>query len=120
MMITIEDDGSGGGADVNVESGDAESHTFDMGDLERFMPEHLDDLRGVISWPDGKLWVFTSKTDGDDLVVDEWSKSGDYLRRLTLPDYDWFKVGADGELYGVGHDEDDYPIVHRFSVQTAS
>jgi hypothetical protein len=121
VMITVEDDGGGEGASVNVENSDgAETHTFDMGDMERFMPEYLDDLRGVVCWPDGRLWVFTSKLDGEDLVVDEWSVSGDYLRRLTLPDYEWFKVGANGELYGVGHDDDDYPIVHRLSVQTAS
>lgn len=121
VMITVEDDGGGEGPSVNVDNnGGGETHTFDVGDMERFMPDFVDDLRGVICWPDGRLWVFTSKTDGDDLVVDEWNESGDYLRRLTVPDHEWFKVGANGELYGVGHDDDDYPIVHRFSVRAAS
>ena len=121
MMITVEDDGESGGADVRVESGGHDDvAAFDMERLKDMMPEYHDDLRGVVRWPDGRLWAFTSTLRGDDVVVDEWSLDGEYLRRLTVPAYDWFQVGADGNLYGVDHDEDDYPIVHRFTVETAS
>jgi hypothetical protein len=33
-------------------------------------------------------------------------------------EYEWFEVGRDGALYGVTHDDDDYPTIHRVSVRS--
>lgn len=121
VMITVEDDGGGGGADVNVDSHAAGEMEFDAGELRKHMPEFTADLRGVLAWPDGRVWLPTSEEDGDAMVVDEWSRDGQYLRRLTLPSrYDWLSVGADGHLYAVAHDDDDYPIIHRLRIEDAS
>ena len=39
---------------------------------------------------------------------------------FDLPgEYGSLRVGADGKLYAVGHDEDDFPIVYRLAVNEA-
>ena len=46
---------------------------------------------------------------------------GEYLRRFEIPrDFDWLRVGSDGALYGVSHDEEDYPRAHRIEVKTGA
>jgi hypothetical protein len=79
------------------------------------MPEWSADVRGLLSWPDRRLWVLTSDADDDRIVADEWSGS-ELVRTFELPAYDRFAVGSDGQLYAVSHDEDDFPYVHRLDV----
>ena len=65
----------------------------------------------------GRLWIVTAENEKEDMITDEWSVDGAYLRRFPIPgDYDWLIVGRDGNLYGVTHDEDDYPTAHRIEV----
>jgi len=116
----------GGGAQTSVSgpgssgSSGAETHTFTGADLERMMPKHSPDIRGLLAWPDGRLWVITSTNDGDTMLVDEWM-DGEYRVRFGIPaTWDRLRVGADGKLYGVTHDADEYPIVHRVGVAPAS
>lgn len=122
VFITVKDEGAHGGGDGPEVSWSDKGHDktieLDEGDLAKHMPKFQADLRGVLAWPDGRVWAITSTDDDDHLIVDEWTRSGEYARRLTLPGrYDWLQVGADGNLYGVGHDEDDYPIVYRLQVE---
>ena len=91
--------------------------TFDTSRLKQFLPKHHPDIRGVLAWSDGRLWIVTAEDAKGDMVTDEWSADGEYRRRFTIPgDYDWLNVGRDGNLYGVTHDEDDYPTAHRIEV----
>jgi len=131
IMIRREGPGGGGhGSSGGAPSGKAtftqgeegaESITFDMDDLKSMMPTHHSATRGVLSWPDGRLWVLTSEKGRSGNEVDEWSESGEWMRRFELPaEYDWLQVGRDGQLYGVTHDEDDYPTVHRLAVRTGA
>lgn len=123
VFIEVEESSGHDGSERNVTvgGGDHDEMTFNMDDLKKFMPEFTNDLRGIMVWPDGRVWVPTAETDGDRTVVDEWSATGEYTRKLSLPDrYEWLSVGADGNLYGVMHDEDDYPIVCRLDVQAKS
>lgn len=109
--------GGGGGATFTTE-GDGESHTFDLDRLRSMMPTHHSATRGILSWADGRVWVLTTERGQRGNLVDEWSEAGDWLRRFEMPEgYDWLQVGRDGRLYGVTHDEDDYPTVHRLDVQ---
>lgn len=63
----------------------------------------------------------TSEKDGDKVVTDEWSGNGDYRKRFALDDgFDSYEIGADGKLYGVSHDKDDFPIVHRIEIKPES
>ncbi len=121
VTVTEESDGAGGGSGPEVswsDKGHDQTVELDQGDLMKHMPEFRADLRGVLAWPDGRIWAVTATEKDDHLVVDEWTAAGEYARRLTLPGrYDWLQVGADGNLYGVGHDEDDYPIVYRLQVE---
>ena len=121
MFITVEEEAGPKGSERNVSVGDKGGEhemSFDMDDLKKYMPEFTNDVRGIMVWPDGRVWVPTAETDGDYNVVDEWSPNGEHTRKLSLPDkYDWLRVGSDGHLYGVTHDEDDYPIVCRLEVQ---
>ncbi|UCE02907.1 MAG: 6-bladed beta-propeller [Candidatus Latescibacterota bacterium] len=110
------DDGDGGRAEVHV-GGDGETMSWNGQELRNMMPKYRPDLRGALAWPDGRIWALTADNDGDRIVVDEWSDQGDYTRRFSLTgEYDWFELGADGKLYAVSHDEEDYPIVHRLHV----
>lgn len=107
----------GGGPKVDVEIGDGGGEwKMDMGDMKRFMPEFEPDIRGLLAWPDGRIWVVTSERDDDTMHVDEWSMDGRYRKRFELPGYDTVAVGSDGALYAVEHDADDFPIVHRLDV----
>jgi hypothetical protein len=55
------------------------------------------------------------------MITDEWSADGRLLRQFPLTkEYRFYRVGRDGALYGVTHDEDDYPIVHRLAVERES
>lgn len=110
--------GAGGGAKWNAGGGHGEEMTFSLDNLEDFMPKHHPDTRGVLAWPDGRIWILTAEDDHGGVVTDEWSADGQWLRRFTVPEeYDWLNVGRDGALYGVTHDEDDYPTVHRVAVR---
>ncbi len=111
-----EGGGGGGGASAwTDDSGEEMSMHLDADELKQFLPTHHSATRGVLAWPDGRLWVLTS--EGKHGRVDEWSMDGEWLRRFDLPDsYDWLTVGRDGRLYGVTHDEDEYPFVHRIEV----
>ncbi len=108
--------GGVGGEETSVEIGDGETQTFDMKDLARMLPEYAADVRGLLGWPDGRIWVITSQGDDDTIVTDEWNADGTYVRRFSLPSYDRFAVGRDGQLYAVAHDDDDFPLVHRLRV----
>ena len=116
--------GGGGGDDspgrVDVQAGDhGETMTFNGQDIRSMMPKFSPDLRGALAWRDGRIWALTAEDEGDRIVVDEWGGDGEYVRRFSLTrEYDWFELGADGKLYAVAHDEDDYPIVHRLDVTT--
>jgi hypothetical protein len=81
------------------------------------LPKFQPDVRAVLAWPDGRAWVVTARDQGDSMVTDEWSSDGRLLRQFALSkDYQFYRVGRDGALYGVTHDEDDYPIVHKLAV----
>ncbi len=127
VVMIQRDEGSGGhgGGTSNTRSwsssdGDGETMTFDLDDLQNMVPKHAPDLRGLLAWPDGNTWVVTGEGEDDEMIVDEWSEDGRYLRRFSIPRYSWLTVGGEGILYGLTHDEDDYPIVHRISVEAVS
>ncbi|MFN8546432.1 MAG: 6-bladed beta-propeller [Candidatus Eisenbacteria bacterium] len=120
VMITRQEGDAG--VSTSVSSGPAAEKqiTINSGDLADLMPKFQPDLQGVLAWPDGRIWVMTSEKQGDNFVTDEWSASGDYLKRFELSgDYDWLAVGADGQLYGLTHDKEEFPIVHRLAVDAA-
>lgn len=120
MMVQRDEGGPDGGVQRSTsisEGSDGEEIHFSMDDLQSMLPKHVPDLRAVLDWPNGNLWVITAADEGDRMVADEWSNDGRYLRRFTLPqEYSFYRVGADGMLYAVAHDDDDYPIVHRLEV----
>jgi len=110
--------GGGGGGAPSFTSEEGQSFTFDMDSLRDMMPSHHSATRGVLGWQDGRVWVLTSERGKNGLHADEWSADGEWLRRFDMPEeYDWFNVGRDGRLYGVTHDDDDYPTVHRLEVR---
>jgi hypothetical protein len=116
------DHDGGGGVKTEVTVGDHGEGEWqiDTDDLKNFMPEFSPDINGLLSWPDGRIWVMTSQGDDDTMVVDEWSFDGEFLKTFELDgDYTVLRVGADGALYGVAHDDDDYPIVYRLEVSKA-
>jgi hypothetical protein len=120
VMIRKESSGGpGGGVKTDVEvGGHEETMTFNGEDLKNLMPEFEPDIRGVLAWPDGRIWVATSHRDDDTMTIDEWTVSADLLRTFEISaDYDALRVGRDGILYAVGHDEDDFPIVWRLDVR---
>jgi hypothetical protein len=119
--------GDGGGAPGGHDGGggswstgdNEETMTFSLDKMAEFMPKHHPDTRGVLAWPDGRVWILTAHDERGGVVTDEWSTDGNWLRRFTVPaEYDWFEVGRDGALYGVTHDDDDYPTIHRVSVRS--
>ncbi|NNE42974.1 MAG: 6-bladed beta-propeller [Gemmatimonadetes bacterium] len=126
-MVMIKRESPGGDTeDVDVRGGGGASFTTDDGEtmelsmdrMKKFMPKHHPDTRGVLAWPDGRIWVITAEDQGDAMVTDEWSADGRWLRQFTVPaDYAFLNVGRDGQLYAVTHDEDDYPTVHRLAVK---
>lgn len=127
IMITREGPGGGdggghgapsGGGSPSFTSEEGQSFTFDMESLRSMMPSHHSATRGVLAWPDGRVWVLTSEKGKGGLHADEWSADGEWLRRFDVPEeYDWLNVGRDGRLYGVTHDEDDYPTIHWLEVR---
>lgn len=126
VVMIVRRDGGGAGEEVGGGSGQTQSWTsgdenaetleFDMNDIQKMMPEHVPDLRGLLVWPDARVWAVTAADDGDRMVVDEWSSDGRYVRRFPLPRYSWLAVGEDGALYGLTHDDEDYPLVQRLEV----
>ncbi|MEZ4648542.1 MAG: 6-bladed beta-propeller [Candidatus Eisenbacteria bacterium] len=121
IMVMSRDDGGGEGGSSETESwsadqGDGQEMHFDLADLQDMIPKHVPDVRGLLVWPDERVWVVTAANDGDRMVVDEWSLSGQYLRRFDMERYAWLAIGEDGALYGLTHDDDDYPFVHRLEV----
>jgi len=124
VMITMDDDGGGGGGGQSGDGGssftmeEGEGVQLNMDDIQKMMPKHQADIRGLLAWPDDRVWVITAADDGEEMVTDEWSEDGRYLRRFAIPRYDRYALGADGQLYGLGHDDDDYPIVYRLHVET--
>lgn len=124
MEVVMIRRGDGGDGDspgrVEVQAGDHDDvMTFNGQELRNMMPKFSPDLRGSLAWHDGRIWALTSETDGDRIIVDEWSRDGKYVRRFGLTrQYDWYEVGADGKLYAIAHDVDDYPIVHRLDITT--
>lgn len=111
--------GHGGGAKWSTGGDNEEAMTFSVDNLADFLPKHHPDTRGVLAWPDGRVWILTAEDERGGVVTDEWSADGRWLRRFAVPEqYDWLRVGRDGALYGVTHDEDDYPSVHRVAVKT--
>src|SRR5262249_39785275 len=91
--------------------------SLNMDDLQKMIPKFSPDIRGLLAWADGRLWVVTSTDDGDTMIADEWTPRGDYSKRFTVPArYSRLRVGADGKLYGVTHDKDEYVIVQRLDV----
>lgn len=119
MIRRTEGGGSAAGSQTSVTTSQdgAQSMTFSMDDIQKMLPKNSPDVRGLLAWPDGRLWVLTSTNDGDNIVVDEWSDRGEYSKRFAIPgSYRRLRLGADGKLYGVSHDPDEYPIVHRLNV----
>jgi len=111
--------GGGGGGGSWKAGDDEEAMTFSLDNLADHLPKHHPDTRGVVAWPDGRVWILTAEDERGGVVTDEWSADGRWLRRFTVPEqYDWLNVGRDGALYGVTHDDDDYPSVHRVAVKT--
>jgi hypothetical protein len=111
--------GGSAGTTTTVTNGrdGGETHTLSMDEIQKMMPKFSPDIRGLLAWPDGRLWVVTSTDDGDTMVADEWTARGEYSKRFGVPSrYARLRLGADGKLYGVSHDEDEYPIVHRLNV----
>jgi hypothetical protein len=108
--------GGGGGGSWSAEGDEGEAMHIDPAELRKYLPTHHSATRGVLAWPDGRLWVLTSEGRKGQ-QVDEWSASGEWTRRFDMPEeYDWLAIGHDGKLYSVTHDEDDYPSVHRIEV----
>ena len=123
MIMSREDAGGEGAPEGNTQSwtsgeGESEMH-FDLNDLQKLMPKYVPDVRGLLAWPDGRVWVITAEDEGDRMVVDEWDTGGRYLHRFSMPQYSWLVVGKDGALYGLTHDDDDYPFVHRLEAVPA-
>jgi hypothetical protein len=121
MMVQREETGPDGETQrsTSVKEGDGmKTHEFSIDDLSSMLPEHQPDMRALLGWPDGRVWVVTARDDGDSMVTDEWSAEGRYLRRFPLSkEHRFYRVGRDGFLYGVAHDDDDYPIVHKLAVE---
>ena len=112
-------DGGGDGGKRQWTAGDdgGEEMHIDMDDIRSFMPEFHPDTRGLLAWPDGRVWVVTAEDGRAGTVTDEWSADGQWARRFSIPEvYDEMRVGRDGRLYGVTHDDDGYPTVHRLDV----
>ncbi len=113
-----EGGGDGGGMKREVKVGKhGDEGGVDWNDLAKYMPEFTSDLRGILLWPDGRVWAVTSKVDGEAMISDEWDAAGGYQRVFSIPDrYRWLRVGSDGKLYAVARDEEDYPMVYRLDV----
>jgi hypothetical protein len=127
VMIKRSHGGSGGGSavatseDAGWKDEQGESMTIDSDRMRKYMPEFHPDTRGILAWPDGRIWVVTAHDERKGMVTDEWSADGEYLRRFEIPrEYEWLRVGSDGSLYGVSHDDDDYPSAHRIEVKTGA
>ena len=120
MVVIRRSEGGGSGdaaARTEVQSsahGDAIQ--LDRADIEKMMPKHRPDVRGMVAWPDGRLWVITAEDEGSTMVTDEWSADGAWRARFGMPRYDRLSLGADGKLYAVSHDTDEYAIIHRLAV----
>jgi len=120
MVVIRRSEGGGSGdaaAGTEVQSsahGDAIQ--LDRADIEKMMPKHRPDVRGMVAWPDGRLWVITAEDEGSTMVTDEWSADGAWRARFGMPRYDRLSLGADGKLYAVSHDTDEYAIIHRLAV----
>lgn len=122
VMITREESGDGN-VSTSVRAGEAGEHAIELNgaDISNLMPKFQADLTGLLVFPDGRIWAMTSEKDGDKVVTDEWSGNGDYRKRFALDDgFDSYEIGADGKLYGVSHDKDDFPIVHRIEIKPES
>ena len=118
VMIRHEDGANGVSTSVQTGHAGEKQITLHSDDIADMMPKFQPDLRGLLVWPDGRIWAMTSEKHGDKVVTDEWSRSGEYLKRFELSgEYDWLEIGADGALYGLTHDKDDFPIVHRLTVE---
>lgn len=120
VMVRVERGGDGGNQ-TSVSEGHpgegGETIQLTPDDLKSMLPKYRPDIRALLAWPDGRIWVLTAEDQGDSMIVDEWTTAGEYRARFTLPkSWDRWSMGADGKLYAVSHDEDDYPIVHRLSV----
>jgi YD repeat-containing protein len=119
VVIVRRSEGGGSaaaGTQTSIHTGADASQTLslDMDDLQKMMPKFSPDIRGLLAWADGRLWVVTSTDDGDTMIADEWTPRGEYSKRFTVPArYSRLRVGADGKLYGVTHDKDEYVIVQR-------
>jgi hypothetical protein len=119
MVVIRRTEGGGSGdaaARTEVQSsahGDAIQ--LDRAAIEKMMPKHRPDIRGLLAWPDGRLWVITAQDEGSTMVTDEWSADGTWRASFNLPRYDRLTVGADGKLYAVSHDQEEYAIVHRLA-----
>jgi hypothetical protein len=82
------------------------------------LPEFAPDLRGLLAWPDGRVWAITSLGGDDTMSIDEWTPEGRYLKHFEVPaSYDRVRVGSDGQLYAIGHDDDEFAVVYRLTVQ---
>lgn len=123
VVMIRRTEGGGGAAGTGSQTSVSTSHdgsstmTFSMDEIEKMLPKNSPDVRGLLAWADGRLWVLTSTNDGDQMVVDEWSDRGEYSKRFAIPaSYSRLRIGSDGKLYGVSHDADEYPVVHRLNV----
>lgn len=112
--------GAGGGTSEATAHTGAEAQQqiqLSAEDVARMMPKNRPDIRALLAWPDGRVWAVTAQDEGDRMVVDEWTADGKYAKRFPIPgNYARLRVGADGRLYGVSHDDEDFPIVHRLEV----
>lgn len=124
MVVVIRREGGEGGGDTQVSEGGPgqwsngeHEVTLTPEDIAAMMPKFRPDIRTLLAWPDGRLWVLTAEDEGGNIVADEW-KDGEYHARFLVPsEYQRFSIGADGRLYAVAHDREDYPIVHRLEIQ---
>jgi len=117
-MVIVQRRSDGGAAPTTEvqSSAHGDQITLDAKDIERMMPKYRPDVRGLLAWPDGRLWVITAADEGSNMVTDEWSADGTWRARFNMPRYDRVALGADGRLYALSHDKDEYAVVHRLAV----
>jgi hypothetical protein len=118
-VVIVRREGGGGTGEATAHTGAEAQQQIQLSadDVAQMLPKNRPDIRVLLAWPDGRLWAVTAQDEGDRMVVDEWMVDGKYAKRFSIPrNYARLRVGADGRLYGVSHDEDDFPIVHRLDV----
>jgi hypothetical protein len=117
-MVVVQRRSEGGAAPTTEvqSSAHGDQISLDAKDIEKMLPKYRPDVRGLLAWPDGRVWVVTAADEGSNMVTDEWSADGTWRARFNMPRYDRVALGADGRLYALSHDKDEYAVVHRLAV----